>query len=323
MLRALGISETEQRVYEALLDRPGASLADLAGIAGLSPQQARRAVHTLESKGLVTRSSTRRQIYPAPPETSLEALFLRRERELHNARRAVAEVVERWRGAQHPDPGRLVDVVDGADAYSQQFLQLQRAASREVVAFDKPPYGHTVTACDDVVRERMRAGVRYRAVYTRASLEQPGYLDGLGEVVGLGQEARAISDVPVKLAIADRRLALLALDVNQDGPHRGALVHASGILHALLGLFEATWERAVPIRFSNGEVETRFERHLSPEDEEVLTLLAAGLKDRAIARQMGLGLSTVQRRVRRLMRTLGAESRFQAGVRAAELLRPR
>lgn len=321
MLQVLGIGEAEQRVYETLLDRPGLPLTDLAGIVGLSAQQTRQAVHALESKGLLTRSPGRRRIYPSPPEPSLEALFLRREQELQEARRAIGGVVERWRGATRPLPGHLVDVVEGPEAYAQQFLQLQRAATREVVAFDKPPYGRSVAGCDEVVRERMGAGVRYRAIYTRASLEQPGYLDGLREVVVLGQEARAVRDVPVKLAIADERLALLALDVGPDGPQSGALVHASAVLDSLVGLFEATWERAAPIRFSTGETPPVFESPLSPKDEEILALLGAGLKDRAIARQMGVGLSTVQRRVRRVMRVLGAESRFQAGLRAAEMFR--
>ncbi|MFC7641848.1 helix-turn-helix domain-containing protein [Streptosporangium lutulentum] len=49
----------------------------------------------------------------------------------------------------------------------------------------------------------------------------------------------------------------------------------------------------------------------------MLALLAAGLKDDAIARQLDVSLRTVQRRVRSLCDHLGAGTRFQAGLLAA------
>ena len=56
---------------------------------------------------------------------------------------------------------------------------------------------------------------------------------------------------------------------------------------------------------------------LSEADRQVLALLATGLTDERIAAHLGLGLRTVQRRVRGLMDRLGAGNRFQAGLQAA------
>jgi len=50
----------------------------------------------------------------------------------------------------------------------------------------------------------------------------------------------------------------------------------------------------------------------------LLALLAAGLTDEAIARSLGISLRTVQRRIHDLMETLGATTRFQAGMAARE-----
>jgi DNA-binding NarL/FixJ family response regulator len=46
-------------------------------------------------------------------------------------------------------------------------------------------------------------------------------------------------------------------------------------------------------------------------------LLAAGLKDEAIARQLGVSLRTIHRRTGDLLDRLGARTRFQAGMQAA------
>lgn len=56
---------------------------------------------------------------------------------------------------------------------------------------------------------------------------------------------------------------------------------------------------------------------LTEDERRILSLLAVGLSDEAIARQLGIGLRTVQRRVQALLVRLGAGSRFQAGVLAA------
>ncbi|MEV0841406.1 hypothetical protein AB0I55_17850 [Actinocatenispora sera] len=46
-------------------------------------------------------------------------------------------------------------------------------------------------------------------------------------------------------------------------------------------------------------------------------MLVSGLKDEAVARQLGWSLRTMRRRVQRLHQRLGATNRFQAGVQAA------
>ena len=49
-------------------------------------------------------------------------------------------------------------------------------------------------------------------------------------------------------------------------------------------------------------------------DTRLLSLLASGFKDEAIARYLGIGVRTVRRRVAELMDDLSVHSRFQLGV---------
>jgi DNA-binding NarL/FixJ family response regulator len=50
----------------------------------------------------------------------------------------------------------------------------------------------------------------------------------------------------------------------------------------------------------------------------VLSLLLAGLTDASVAKQLDLGLRTVQRRVKRLMELTGVTTRLQLGWHAYE-----
>ncbi|MGW3040975.1 hypothetical protein ACWC9T_13250 [Kitasatospora sp. NPDC001159] len=52
-------------------------------------------------------------------------------------------------------------------------------------------------------------------------------------------------------------------------------------------------------------------------DRRILTLMASGATDDAIARRLGVGRRSVVRRVSTLLAHLGATTRFQAGVQAA------
>jgi DNA-binding NarL/FixJ family response regulator len=51
--------------------------------------------------------------------------------------------------------------------------------------------------------------------------------------------------------------------------------------------------------------------------QRLIALLLSGLTDQAVARQLGIGYRTAQRRIAALMAELGASTRFQAGVQAA------
>jgi DNA-binding NarL/FixJ family response regulator len=82
----------------------------------------------------------------------------------------------------------------------------------------------------------------------------------------------------------------------------------------LCEIFEQTWDRATP--FANaatqGLEEVSREIH-----ETIIRLLAAGHKDEAIARRLGMSLRTARRHIADIMEELGAASRFQAGAQAA------
>jgi sugar-specific transcriptional regulator TrmB len=79
-LAALGISELEERVYLALLDRPDASLPELSHGAALAPRKLQRVLDGLATKGLLTSTDSRpRRYIPASPDIAMEALVLRQQ----------------------------------------------------------------------------------------------------------------------------------------------------------------------------------------------------------------------------------------------------
>jgi DNA-binding CsgD family transcriptional regulator len=159
-------------------------------------------------------------------------------------------------------------------------------------------------------------GVACRAVYERGAVEAPGRLPHLRRLADLGEQARVTPRLPLKMLICDRKRAMLPLTgVGGNTSESVVLIGPSALLEGLVEIFEAYWQRSPPL-WSTVRREVGA-TGLSEEEYEVLQLLATGVKDEAIARQLRISMRTTRRRISSLITTLGVGSRFQAGVEAA------
>ncbi|AQZ65739.1 transcriptional regulator [[Actinomadura] parvosata subsp. kistnae] len=315
LLEGLGVTVAEETAYRALLRHGPATLSELAAETGSSAAAIRRMLPRLEDLGLISRVAGRPlRLVATPPTIAIDILVARRQEELTHSRAAAALLATEVADRGGPHPEEVLEVVTGRDAVARRYLQLERNATREMLVLVHPPYA--VDISDD--RENRRRAARQgapitRGIYSPLAFEQPGMLAHTRRAIADGEQAR-LGQVPVKLAIADARTAILPLVSDEDRAVESALVvHPSALLDALVGLFETLWRAAVPLRLTPDGLE---EDRRGP-DEEVLALLAAGMKDDAIARQLGLSPRTVQRRVQVLCERLGARTRFHAGYLAA------
>jgi DNA-binding NarL/FixJ family response regulator len=60
------------------------------------------------------------------------------------------------------------------------------------------------------------------------------------------------------------------------------------------------------------------EKRVTPREREILNLLADGLSDESVARQLGVATTTVQTHIGNLLHKLGVSSRFQLGMHAVQ-----
>ncbi|OAH11121.1 helix-turn-helix transcriptional regulator [Streptomyces jeddahensis] len=320
MLAAIGLDEMHESAYRALVSVGAAEVPDLARRLTLGEYDTERALRRLERHGLAAQSSARPGRWvAAPPAVALGALLTQQRHELEKAELAAALLAEEYRAqAAEPAVHDLVEVVIGAAAVSQRFLQLQLGASDEVCALvtGKPV---AVSGVDnDAEEQAANRGVAYRVVIEREVLSLPAGLSELSAALGRDEQVRVVDQVPTKLVIADRSTAMVPLTSRAAEP-AAVVVHASGLLESLTGLFEAVWRDALPLRLREGGRVTE-EQPDAPDgtDLEILSLLLAGLTDASVAKQLDLGLRTVQRRVKRLMELAGVTTRLQLGWHAYE-----
>ncbi|MFD9502137.1 helix-turn-helix domain-containing protein [Streptomyces sp. NPDC060035] len=318
MLAAIGLDERQEAAYRALVAAGAAELSDLARRLALPEADTERALRRLEQQGLAAQSSSRTARWvAAPPGVALGALLTQQRHELEQAELASALLAEEYRAeAAEPAVHDLVEVVTGASAVAHRFHQLQLGAVSEVCALvtGKPI---AVTGTENESEERAASrGVSYRVVVERDVLSLPTGIVELSAALSRDEQCRVVDRVPTKLVVADASLAMVPLTGRGAEP-AALVVHASGLLESLMGLFEAVWRDAMPLRLGESGVH-EVGSGPDPTDLEILSLLLSGLTDASVAKQLELGLRTVQRRVKGLMELTGVSTRLQLGWHAYE-----
>jgi DNA-binding NarL/FixJ family response regulator len=312
-LGEIGLSEEEERVYLAVLDIGRSDCAQIARSCGLAEAATDHALRALQALGLVSRVADAPGGYTAvPPELAVGVLIRQREERLALTRRALGELTERFQTGNRADSSdNLLEVVHEPEAIHQRWLQLQRSARTEIRVLDKPPY---IDSGNPAEPDLLVDGVRYRTVYDRTALDHPGKLDGIWEASAAGELSRIATEVPIKLFIADDRMALAPLRAPQDVAS-AVIVRPSALLDALSALFESVWQRAQPLAALDQHTNS-----LTSQQRRLLQLLASGCTDQTIARHLQIGYRTVQRQISALMEHFGVQTRFQLGLETARLL---
>ncbi|SDI71630.1 regulatory protein, luxR family [Actinokineospora alba] len=312
LLEPVGLGQVESEAYLALLELGRADSDEVGGRISRPAAETTACLRRLVVAGLAFQIGFEpAQFTPVAPEVAVAALVDRRRGELTQLQVRIEELAARRRsvgtGTRNP-----VELVEGEGAVVAVLAKLQLEATDEVLIIDSPPYLGGQAGPNVIQLDRMAEGVAFRVVYSPESLATPTQVEQMHDCVRGGEQARILAGAKPKLVIADRRVAVLPVSFDPADAVRRLVIRSESMLAALCSHFEALWESAGPISLDIPD-----EDGVTARDKEMMALLAAGMKDIAIARTIGVTDRTVGRRVTELMRVLGAETRFQAGVLAA------
>ncbi|MEU3619135.1 helix-turn-helix domain-containing protein [Streptomyces sp. NPDC006872] len=327
MLEAVGLSPEQESVYRLLVTFGRATVDDVAERTGTTRAEGLRVLETLTVMGLATRTDGTPRLFRAvPPDVALLPRIKDNADALHVAQMEAGRLVETYREtARRHDAGQLLEVITGAEALRQHLRRIQADSRQEMLWLCKAQYVAMPSGTNTEEYEALARGVSYRVLYEKDFFADEGAVENVVAGVRAGEKARAVPQLPLRLAIADRSVAVFPLvpggpNGNPEEPTT-ALVRDSNLLSALVALFESYWENAVPLTVADtGALEaddSSTSGSLSPTDRKLLSLLVAGVADKAIASQLSLSRRTVQRRVQHLMELAGAGTRMQLAWQAA------
>ncbi|MFC4013800.1 LuxR C-terminal-related transcriptional regulator [Nonomuraea purpurea] len=200
---------------------------------------------------------------------------------------------------------------------TERIDELAELAEHEVVSMHPIAYWTRESLEEGLARSRatLRRGVRVRALHAQIAMSNPLIREYMARWQEVGMEVRVTPVIPTRMLIYDRRNAIVQAD--PGGSQAGALlVRGGGLAKSLAAIYDYCWTTASEPEDVPGSPDGSA---LTGQQRAVLGMMAAGAKDSAIARSLGVSTRTVTRLVSELTTLLGAGSRFQAGVRAARL----
>lgn len=320
-LTALGLTTAQQRAYYALtLDAAcDGSLPAVARSAGVTRAVAAAALDDLVDLGLAIRDGEAQHYVCAPVDAALGSLAAARREQLARAEAFTGVLAARVnRVHERRGPDQLVSVLHGRTQIRTVELQMLRSAREQLRTLDRPPHVSPVpdgVPIDPMQAEILSSGLRSRTIYDLDQFDNPRRLELLRAEIEAGESARVMTDLPLKLLIADDSLALVPLlNPGTDEEPAALLVRSSVLLDSLALLFEALWRAARPIVL---HPEGLTELDDDPDLRQLVELLNTGLTEERLARLLGISERTVRRRLTAARETLGATTMFQAGVEAA------
>ncbi|MBO4205327.1 helix-turn-helix domain-containing protein [Micromonospora echinofusca] len=309
MLHGLGIDEQDEAVYVELLRRRRATVVDVAESLGLPAAETATVMARLVTLGLVTRDDDELYVV-VPPDVGLGTLIVQRQAALQQVQGRLAQLVEVYRTGAAAAVGE-VEALTTPEQLATWIDNMERGAKQEVLAFFRPPY--VLDGDLDVSTD----APRYRYVYERAALDDPRTPDEIGRFLKSGYEIRIAPELPSKMIIVDRAAVLLPMLPDQTSVRPGfLLVRGQALVHLLVALFERVWQAATPLRLTATGV-TEGVPAWDDVDVALLTYLLSGMPDKTVASRLGTSERTVQRRIQRLMKLAGTDSRMQLAWYAA------
>lgn len=316
-LAVFQISADAEELYRRILRSGPSTLTPFAAELGWSLSLATDALEVLIGNRLV-RETVDGLILVEHPRPALERLLGdeearldTRRRELADARAAIARFTAEHRaagdsrGAAETKP--VWEVVSSQMAVSmvEHTLRSTTGVIRNSVLSLKGGPGLDEEGAR-MRRAALAGGREQRAIYSIQAVEDPAGRRWVRSMADAGEQQRVSASPPSEFAIFGGDVVLAMADWGSAQSDH-IVIRNPMLISAFTTMFDYAWDLAHPMPGARRDI---------TQDRQLLTLLASGFKDEAIARYLGWGVRTVRRRVAKLMDDLGAETRFQLGAAA-------
>jgi DNA-binding CsgD family transcriptional regulator len=307
----LGLDRLAETVYLTVLSRTRWRLADLARQLELGDPQLTAILDQLRADGLVVASAEESSAVRAvDPALALPALAASRVWGLSagETRPQALSIAQLIATHQPSGPDRIV----GLDEMNSFAEHLVANARREVVVLSGHHRTGSFEFSTQIAESVLRRGARLRFVWRSELIRTPSVAAHATWLRTRGAAPRIVPTLPMTMLLVDRSVAMV---VHGD---EAVVNRSASAVAPLCVLADQIWGKGSP-GARRHQTPDQAVLDQTPRHHKVLRLLADGLTDDAIARQVGVSVRTVRNDMAAAMVSLDARSRFQAGVRAAQL----
>lgn len=293
---------------------------------GFSEVEVDLGTNELLARGFLVRTDDEDAWGVVPPQESIPQYLDAVEHRAALARAAISELDNQWRRAVGRESLAALpdlDVLSSIPEVVELIVQMHRTARQRLWWALDPSVATRellTRAAEDQSVLGLADGVDMRMVLDTSLLGESWALGRLEHADALGHATRVANGVPFGVVICDDESVLVEISSHDPNGYGSLALRREPARQAVIRLFEEIWALSTPYGPTRRKLVASGEGPSAPLDDRdtrVLALLSVGASDKVIARQVGISVRTVERRVRYLMEHLSAATRFQAGVQAA------
>ena len=263
-LNQIGLPNREAEIYLALLQKYEFTAPELTKLTNVTRSKIYELLQNLIHKGACSESyKDGQKVYRAiEPKLAIQNIISKRKNELeleiaqmNQAGISIENelVALHENGADIDEPLNYIEILTDKEQIRERWLSIQRNAKKEIFAFTKPPY--TANLIDNVEDETgiITNNVKVRGIYEYKDLnsEEISNLIKMIEMFEkIGEEARIIKELPMKLAVIDETITMLALKdrISLKPSITTVVINHPDFATAQKEVFESYWEKSLTIK---------------------------------------------------------------------------
>ncbi|GGZ39332.1 hypothetical protein GCM10010387_36830 [Streptomyces inusitatus] len=308
------------RVYEFTLAHQPATFSQVATALRMSMADTRRVVDLLCELRILRNAEESESFRAILPEAAQNELVIPLQQAVNEKRRELGSIHERLHAlsgifstlgrSQHRND-KIVHLLDPQQASSYLIDSLESCTS-EVLAMQFPD-GEPRLAFQPCELAKVLHMAPFRLLCPHSARAKATTRTRLRQVVDSGAQVRTTNHIFGNFILAGSEVAFITHQAPDEEFPSTVAVYEPMVISLLHRLYEFAWQSGMDFEadvVSYGET-------LPDLSAGIITLLAQGLKDDAVARRIGIGPRTFRRHFSDIMDKLGVSSRFQAGVVAA------
>lgn len=308
--RIVGLTQRQERIYRHLLTAGPTGVEKLTELFG---GHATEDLYELTVRGLIHGNPP----VARRPSIALNGILSLQESRVQQMHLYVAELDNLYASGHTMPDGEPLQVLTHRSAVQQWYEQIHTTARQEVMQLITHPFLPLTSTASPAMNADAAPehAAKCRVICEWKVFESHKARNGLQHSTGRGCEIRLADRLPHKLLIGDRQVALTPrYPRGHPEVRQMLLVHPGTLLDFLVDVFEAEWERALPIQPDHG----RFSGDdLDADEMMIVEMLSRGAHVDRIATALGVHARTVNRRLDELKRRAGATTLFQLGAYAS------
>ncbi|HKB86522.1 MAG TPA: helix-turn-helix domain-containing protein [Ignavibacteriaceae bacterium] len=259
-LQKIGLSKRESEVYIALLTKNEFTAPEIGKITSVSRNKSYEVLQSLVKKNLCTEKykNGTKVFIGIKPDIALRNIISVYENELKEKKELTAKFSEelmKLHTANKQSSGSLdyIEVFTDIGQVRERWEGIERNTKKELLVFTKPPYSVSLEETLEVAKEVKKNKISIKSIYEFTTLRSAEEAENLLRMIDvykkMGEEARIIEELPMKLAISDLNTTVFVLEdkVSMQGGMTTMIVEHPAFAIALKKVFDSYWKEALTV----------------------------------------------------------------------------